>query len=248
MGKSFSEVQAQWNPFDLYKVTLTLDSIAGGIPKNRSIIKGWIESTNKEKTEEERQRLMEATLSELPDISDEKEAKSWVGFKSDNDGLYVEGRQVKAMLREAANIIKTVCPNGTKSGATPAPTSKAKKKPEPAYGVRNLKSKVADHVFVVENKIYLDRKSPDEIEERPVHAMTPQGPRSSLKRTDVVRDAQITFTVKRLADDAVPEETLYAALAFAQYIGLGADRSQGHGTFRDVEVVKIEKAQYKKAN
>jgi hypothetical protein len=246
MPRSFQEIQSQWTPFDEYRVTITLNSIAGGVPKNKNIIRGWIDSTNKEKSEEERQKLVEATMGALPDLSEEKEAKSWVGFKADNKGLFVEGRQVKAMLKEAANIIKDRCPNGSKDAIEEDDVVK-KKKDLPAYGVRNLKSKVADHVFVVEDRIYLGKATPDELEERPVHAMTPQGPRSSLKRTDVVHGATVSFTLRRLADEAVPEETLFAILAFAQHIGLGADRSQGHGTFRDVEVEKITKAQYRAA-
>ena len=46
------------------------------------------------------------------------------------------------------------------------------------------------------------------------------------------------FAVRRLDDDAVSEKALYAILAYGQNIGLGADRSQGMGTF---EVLEMER-------
>jgi hypothetical protein len=227
----FHEFCKTWSPFDEYRVKVKLSTIAGGTPKHGDLLKGWIDATNKELSAEERAKLVDATKAELPDISEAKEAKSWVGFKSDGDGLYIEGRQVKAMLKESANIIKKI-----------APTRKDKKSPN-GVGITAFKSKVADHVFVVETKIHLTKggepvKEKDEHEERPIHVMTAQGPRNSIKRTDLVHDAEIEFTVRRLNDAAVPEKALYAVLAYGQHIGLGADRSQGMGTFRVTSVEK----------
>lgn len=238
---NFSEFKAQFAEqlFDEYRVKLFLKDVAGGIPMHKDLIKGWIDATNKNKSDEERAKLVDATLETLPEVSEEKEAKSWVGFKRNRDGhLYIEGRCVKAMLREAANIIKDLVPNGGRQ------TGKNKGK---STGITALKSKVADRVFVVENRVFFTRNgdrltAPDELVERPVHVMTPQGPRSSLKRTDVLRDVEVEFTVRRLADTAVPEPSLYACLVYAQQLGLGADRSQGHGVMKDVECEKIKTA------
>jgi CRISPR/Cas system CSM-associated protein Csm4 (group 5 of RAMP superfamily) len=176
--------------------------------------------------------LVDATKAELPDLSDEKAAKSWVGFKSDEGGLYIEGRIVKALLKESANIIKKI-----------VPSRKDKKNPK-GVGITNFKSKVADHVFVVEKKIYLTKdgenvKKADELAERPIHVMTAQGPRNSIKRTDLVHGAEVEFTVRRVDDIAVPEKAFYAVLSYGRHVGLGADRSQGMGTF---EVVSVEKS------
>ena len=62
---------------------------------------------------------------------------------------------------------------------------------------------------------------------------------TSLKKTDVVRDVELTFTVRRLDDSAVTEKALYALLSYSQQVGLGADRSQGSGVF---EVLSVEKS------
>lgn len=242
---SFADFASTWNPFVEYEVTLNLKTIAGGVPKHKDLIEGWINATNKEKSDEERQKLVNATLADLPDVSEEKEAKSWVGFKQDGGGLFIEGRQVKAMLKESANIIKAVIPRKRK------PDKKKKGKDgqetvetDNARGITNLKSKVAEKVFVVQDKIYLSKEGgksvmkADELEERPIHVMTPQGPRSSIKRTDLVHDAEISFTVRLFDDGTIPEISLFAILSYAQHSGLGADRSQGMGTFK---VNKVER-------
>jgi len=238
---NFAEFKNQFEEqlYDEYRVKLFLKDVAGGTPMHKDLIEGWINATCKDKSEEERKAIVGATLETLPEVSEEKEAKSWVGFKRNEDGhLYIEGRCVKAMLKEAGNIIKDVAPNGGQQKGKNA----GKKK-----GVTALKSKVADRVFVVEDQIFFTRggekiQAPDELEERPVHAMTPQGPRSSLKRTDILRDVEVEFTVRRLATNDVPEETLYAILVYAQQIGLGADRSQSRGTMKDIECKKIKEA------
>jgi len=248
----FESFKAQFQPslFDEYKVTLFLKDCAGGTPMNKDLIDGWINATCKEKSAEERARIVEATLEALPDIAEDKETRSWVGFKCDQEGfLYIEGRCVKSMLKEAGNIVKAICPNGGQQTGQ----NKGKK-----TGVTALKHKIADRVFIVEDRIYFikggqrikrpkDGEETDETgsffqEERPVHAMTAQGPRSSLKRSDVLRDVEVTFTIRRLATEDVPEETLMSCLVFAQFLGLGADRSQGKGTMKDIQVERTKEA------
>lgn len=238
----FAAFKAQFQPtlFDEYKVTLYLRDCAGGTPMSKDLIKKWIDATCKLKSEEERAKIVEATLESLPDISEDKEARSWVGFKRSEDGyLYIEGRCIKSMIKEAANILKDIVPNGGKQ------TGKNK---DSSRGISALKAKVAERVFVVDDRVFFMRNgerisAPDELEERPVHAMTAQGPRSSLKRSDVLRDVEVTFTVRRLANvKEVPEETLMACLVYCQFLGLGADRSQGKGTMKDIQVERTKEA------
>ena len=72
--------------------------------------------------------------------------------------------------------------------------------------------------------------------------MTAQGPRDSIKRVEIVNSCKVTFTLKRRkgsGKDSVPEKVLLGILDYAQSIGLGADRSQGYGTFEVLSVEKI---------
>jgi hypothetical protein len=120
---------------------------------------------------------------------------------------------VKAMLKESANICKTLIPINGKQIA--------------------LRSKLAERVFVVERLIPLfpEREEPDRTVERAIHVMTAQDPRDALKRTDVVDLAELTCTLKVLRDKMITLEVLRTILAHASDNGLGADRSQGFGRF-----------------
>jgi len=217
--------------YDDYRVTLHLIDIAGGTPAHPDMIKGWIDATNKEKSEAERQALKDATAEELPELATEKEEKSWVRFKRDDKGIYVEGRCIKAALKEAANIVKNAVKTTDKKGNE--------------VGSKALKSKFAECVFVAEDRIHVLTEEGDPVteaqsEERPVHVMTAQGPRTSLKRSEVLYDVKIIFTVQLAKTGAVSEKALFSALAYLDKLGIGADRSQGRGRSRDIEVEKVE--------
>ena len=236
----FKDFCKTWRPFDEYRVHISIGMISGGIPKHPDLIAGWINATNEKKSDEERAKLVEATIEELPTLAEEKAARSWVGFKSDDQGIYIEGRQLKSMLKESANIIKAV-----------APTRKSKKSPK-GIGITAFKNKTADHVFVVEEKVHLKYagefvhynkegklEKPHSSDERPIHVMTPRGERTSLKKTDVLREVELVFTIRRLNDSAVTEKALYALILYSSQVGIGADRSQGSGVF---EVISVEKS------
>lgn len=218
---------SDWKPFNRFAVKLCLVDIVGGIPKNPKLIEGWVNATNKDKTEEERKAIIEATREELPDLSDDVVEKTSVGFKSDENGLYIEGRQLKAMLKEAGNIIKNIAPG----------KKKVKKEMVEGTGITNLKNKVADQMFVEEVKVHLGREKPDEIEERPIHVMTAQGPRDALKRVEICYGCEIGFTISLRRESEITRDTMFAILDYNQMLGLGADRSQGRGRF---EVLSVE--------
>ena len=237
----FKEFKKQFTEqlFDEYQVTLHLKDIAGGIPMHEDMVIAWINKMNKKKSEEERSKLVEATLQDLPQLSEEKEAKGWTTFKQDENGhFFIEGRCVKSMLKESGNIIREIVPNGGHQKGIYSG------KP---LGVSALKDKVADRVFVVENRIFFTKNGerisePHESKARPIHVTTPQGKRSSLKRTDVLQDVEVEFTVRRLANNSVPEITLFGILTYVQNLGLGAERAQGRGTMKDVECEMTKEA------
>lgn len=223
-------LKSNWKFFDQYVVKLRLRDIVGGIPQNPELIEAWLSAGNKIKSKEERDKIRDAHLDMLGAATDEKREGKGIGFHRTIDGtLCIEGRQLKSMLKEAANIIKDKVPTGK--------TEKGK----PVFGILNLKSKVADQVFVVEEFIPIGRTKPDETREKPIHVQTPQGLRDSIKVYEICHDVEIEFTVNRFMGTgkmAVPEATLMGILDYAQYTGLGADRSQGRGVF---EVISTEK-------
>lgn len=206
-----------------YDLALEVETLVGGLPKHPEIVKRWQEAkwpTNPDRALNEGDptdpvEAAEATVALLGTQAiepEEKVAGIWTGFAEDPEvGLVLEARNVKAMLKESANIMKSLLPVNGKQIA--------------------LRSKLAERVFVAPHLIPLGRREPDEAVERAIHVMTMQGPRTALKRTDVCRKVSIRCTLKVLNDGIISEDILRAILEHASENGLGTDRSQGNGTF-----------------
>lgn len=215
----------------------------GGCPNAKNLIEGWLKTKNLVATEAELKLLVEATAAEVGGVVEEKASAMWTVFKQDKTGIYLEGRQVKAMFKESANILREMLVKAEGKGKVAKGAERSR--------FTNLKSRIAERLFVVEDQIYFARNSPggsldsstafltgpDGSEERPIHVQTPMGPRTALKRTDYVRaGTQITFTVKTLNDGVADKELLAVLLEHSSDNGLGADRSQGFGKFKVVGV------------
>ena len=213
-----------------YHVELTFrDKLLGGIPKDTGAIEGWIMKglmgLGDTVDEELLHRRVIDTVRDLgAPVTNEMGyeqalavAKEFVAERHTNGfkvhpqaGLYIEGRQVKAMLREATNILFA----GERWGAT-------RKGP---------KAFLAERVFVEEIGIPLDRSVPDGLELIIGHVVGPKGPQSTLTYYEYVAQATIGFTVLSLRDCITPAQWA-EIFGQAEMGGLGAARSQGHGTF-----------------
>ena len=228
-----------WN---YHVVTLQFrEKLMGGIPKDPKIIQAWLRSkagiTNEEEIREATVRTMQELGHEVsPDMTYQQvleasealtEQKSTNGFKRDADlGLYIEGRQVKAAIKESTNIHYA----GDRWGKT-------KKGP---------KSYVAERVFILEDKIALMRDQPDGVELVIGHVTGPQGPRSTLAHHEYAYRPRLTFTVMESkvvlnkdepSLDADQWATIWVSM---QEQGIGALRSQGHGRFDVVQFNTID--------
>jgi len=117
-----------------------------------------------------------------------------------------ESRGFKAALKEGANVLKDV------------------------LRVRNLRALLAQRVFVSPKLVPI--RAEVHVAERPIRVMTRQGPRTSLKRYEFADGVRLRFRLKLLDDGVVEERHLRRILDYLQESGLGADRSQGSGTFR----------------
>ena len=200
--------------------------LIGGIPAvdasdeegSKNLLRAWLRRNLAEKvTDEELEAEVEKTYAEA--YADAEEATTQT-FKADDAGLYIEGRQVKAMIREAASRLGY---NRPVKGQRPS-----------------LRQDLHEALHVDDDKIYLQRNDefltePDGYEVRPIHVMGPQGPRSAIKRSAYAEQVECQFTVRILNMVKLGEEELRNILAFAQDLGLGADRSQGHGKFEVIE-------------
>jgi hypothetical protein len=92
---------------DLYTkidVKIKTDRIVGGTPKSKSVIEAWQKAVGA--TKDQTQKMVDEMGDQV--ITDEEMQenieKAWTGFRKDEKGLYIEGRQIKAMLKESGNV------------------------------------------------------------------------------------------------------------------------------------------------
>jgi len=189
-----------------YRVKIKFrDKILGGIPKNPEMIKGWLAGRKvpKEEINERAEKIAE-------EVQATEEEKAWTGFKSDKKGIYIEPRQIRAMLKEAAFVKRMT--------RTPG-----------------FRDSINHGLFIKPEKIYLTRdgkeiKEPDGYEEKPIHVIGPRGKRTELKREDFVEKAEAEFEIWD-ATTVITKKDLQIMLTLGQEIGLGSSRSQDFGKF-----------------
>lgn len=217
--------------YDVYSTTIRFrNRVCGGTPKNPDLLKGWIAATTEHNDATTDQQVNEARAALL----EPTEEKSWNGFRGDElHGLYLEARQVKALFRECATMLRvTLEKRGSKQ--------------------------IFQHGFEIKGalnpthpeRLYLGTKEPTASAEGPIHVDTAQGPRSAIKRVDYVENAMVTFEIWVLATDSgesrhIGEKELTRMLKFGQENGLGSDRSQGHGKFDVTAFSVVQRADRK---
>jgi len=236
-----------------YRVTVHVADLVGGIPTDQNVAEGWIRTKMGESSEElirEQVEEIVASRGVTADVAKEEAARNrhLTGFRRDFgtemaradqlkatttgvvfEGkrkiftpeearrtfgqLYFEGRQVKAMLKEAAMI----------SGAADHVSMKS-------WGRTNkaLKSFLAEHLFVEEDRIYMDRTEPDAIVQSFVHTWRGSG----IKLEEHVYGVDLTFTlVCDYPFDAEDRDFFGKLFVAGEMNGVGASRSQGYGRF-----------------
>lgn len=154
-------------------------------------------------------------VKEEVEASEEVE-RGYATFKRDEDGLYYEARCIRAHIKDCANILQGM------------------------LGIKALKAKVANRVYVEPAKIYLDKKEPDGSETRIIHAMTMKGPRSSLKTIDYVDKPVLKFQLKVLSDGVIDRKILESIFEYGAEHGMGQERSQDWGKYELVRLVEAK--------
>ena len=230
----FSQTKEGLELFTLYAARIEFrNRVLGGIPKSPELVEAWLRSKAGIKDTEELRHAWLRTLYEMgvedirEDMSFEEAieaskkiagSKATTGFKIDpREGLYIESRQVKALLRENVNILY--------AGQRVGPTKKGPK----AYA--------AERVFFEPRCLYLGAPEPQGIELMIGHVTGPQGPRSTLTYHEYVDRGAFDFTVM-VTEDSIPADWWPRVWMLAENNGLGACRSQGFGTF---DIVKWDK-------
>jgi len=183
--------------------------ILGTIPKDKNVFENFV--MDQAKTEMEKSRAAE----DVDRVPEETESRGWTGFYEDENGHPIlRDYQFKGFLKNAGNVLK---------GALKVP---------------NLRSHVNDTVFVNPLHIQLAEK-PDDVLERPLRAMTMQGPRVSLVRSDLINPGKpYSLELQVLEGSKVTEDVLRGILSYGELSGLLQWRNAGYGKFKVVSFVK----------
>lgn len=206
-----------------YRADLLVFDLHGGTPTDPKKAEGWIRSKLEATDDTVRRMVAQTMLERGVDVSDLKpeeiesaiegvvEMRQLNGFKRTEEGeLFIEGRQVKAMLKEAASIAVAG------GHVNPRGWGKTNK------GVLGF---LAEHVFVVEDRIGLGVIEPSGIDQRFVHTWRGSG----IQYEEYVHDAKVGFTV--VSDHDFGKDFWPILWVIAERNGLGASRSLGFGTF-----------------
>lgn len=216
---AFDDLRIQAWPHQ-FQVTMEIPHIAGGTPSDTRVAEGWIKAKmgleNEQLIQEAVAKTMEERgISEQEAIKEVSVNKHLNGFKRDKNGLYYEGRCLKAALKESFNV-------AADSGKIDAR----------GYGNNSRKgvtSFVAEHVFVVETKLYLGRTEPDGMTQKFVHTWRGSG----IQYEEYCEDVTLKATI--ITDcDFSDREWAMVWLTMEQE-GIGSSRSQGSGRFTATE-------------
>jgi hypothetical protein len=203
-----------------FHVELHVTSIAGGTPADPKVAEAWLKTKLADKDDLIRAAVAETMVNRELDADTAREEvernRHMVGFKRDPEhGLYIEGRQVKAMIKEAGSIATNEGRLPNRFGGSNADKNYRK----------GWKSWAPEHIFVLEDKIPLGVDEPS--------GVTQSFPKSrfgsGIQYTEYITDAKLSFTV--VTDHDFTEREWAHIWLTAEQNGIGASRSQGYGRF-----------------
>ena len=213
-----------------YSGSLRVGMICGGIPSDPKVAEAWLRSRMGLDNDATLMAAVANTMAEREVTLDEatalvNEQKHLNGFKrercADCTGpticerkgvhpLFIEGRQLKAALKEAVSVAIA-----------------AGKIEQKGWGNTRkwLSTYFPEHVFVTEWKLYLGVTEPTGVNQRFVHTHRGTG----IQYEEYVEDAEINFTVE--SDHPFTSEEWAMIWLTGEKQGLGATRSQGYGVY-----------------
>ena len=198
-----------------FQAEAVVEQIHGSTPDNPKVVEGWIRS----KIQDNDDMIQEAVAEVMVElgISADEAAQKVIDktvvnrFKRDDNGLYIEGRIIKAAIKEAASV--GIGSGIFKAGKAVGVTSKG----YPAF--------IAEHVQVDERRVYLGVNEADRVAQKFIH--TWRG--NAVGYEEEIDEAKIAFTIS--SDWDFGEEFWAKLWVIGQKQGLGGSRSQSFGTY-----------------
>lgn len=212
-----------WREVD---VTMTFTNrVMAGVPRDPDMIRPWLEARAASDASHSRrvaagetptaiETLVEEVTEEVADAPDRGDQITLV-FKREDGHLFVESYTIKAHLKDSCKVLGE---DLLKANVTA------------------LRSKVANRVYVHPEHIpILKNGQPvsdgDGFFQHPVHVVTMQGPRSSLKANEYVEGAELQFTLRVLRDRVVTDDLLRWLFEYGAEHGYGAERGLNYGKY-----------------
>lgn len=230
-------IEMVMGPFDAFRAkawpyhysgTIAISVIAGGTPTDPKVAEGWLRTKLVGKDDLVREMVAKVMLErginmdEATSVVDNEQHLN--GFKRDENGLFIEGRYLKACIKEATSV------------AVAANKLKAR-----GWGTTNkgLHSFVAEHVVVIEDRLPLmDQErfyvtEPSGVMQRFVHTFRGD----AIQYEEYCENVMVDFTIMTDVDfddtkTMAPGEVWAMIWLTAEQQGIGASRSQGFGRFK----------------
>lgn len=201
-----------------YHVKIRFTSrLCGTIPTSKESQEAFLKSLkipSDEADQAKESMLAEAVAEDIP------VEESCNTFKRDENGLFIEGRQVKAAIKESAVILDYTAANN----------------PGRQYFQHG--------VHVSPEKLYLGKDEIDGTDEQFGTVWGRQGQRAIITRRDYVEPGcSVSFTVRCVVGkNFLSAEKMAALLECMQDAGMGSARPQGYGRFIVLEAVEKTEA------
>lgn len=228
----FAEYENKIYPYR-YAGEMEIRRLMGGMPTDKNVAEGWLKAkmglTKEDAIQQAVAAVMEARamskegpISEADALKEVDISRHLNGFGSDEDGLYVEGRHLKAGIKEAVSIARTVGNLSSRYGLT-------------SKGTIGF---AAEHIVVVEELLHLYQKDlptgkvVNVTEPTGVRQSFPKNPRTNqtgIQYTEYVDNAIVAFTIA--CDYEFTPDEWAAIWVTGSKQGLGASRSQGFGRY-----------------
>lgn len=228
-GGPFSE--EIWRP---YKVTLSFVSrLCGSTPANKEMLQGWLDSRKpsvRPPSGKSVAQIVEEVANRLVDQdadNDAQEKKSTVTFQSVDNTLVVPAFTIRAHIKDCCSQVQNQLTGRIKGERNF--TTRVK---NGLYVKGDLLDKAGtDVILIMRDGIPIFTSQIDGYQERTVHASTPQGPISAIKKFAYVRNPVLTFIVSLLGESVKPQD-LALILQYGATHGYGGERSMGEGRYQ----------------
>ena len=194
--------------------------LCGSVPKDKELIRGWLEARKPDatppnaRTIEEVQAEVANTLMDA-ETNAQVEQRAWLGFQGIDGNLVMRGATVRSHFKECARVV-------------------GKMYVGKVQGESSLGWKITNGLYVEDYWIPIVRdgkpiSAPDGSMDKTVHAQTPRGPISALKRIDFVANVQMVFTLKLLCGLKVSDIDIVQQ--YGSIHGYAGERSDAEGRY-----------------